>query len=200
MLVGYRSAGCASSISRPPLRPGREFGGLVAGPEQAAVATKMPGQPHTMTETETLCNGRWLRLKRRGRWEFAERVNAGGGVIIVAVTPDDRVLLVEQYRAAIEKKDHRDAGRPGRRSRRQRGRARHRSGAARAARGDRLRSRAHRVPDGRAFIVRHEQRDHGVRARVRSRARACGRRRRDRRHRRARSAARAKPRAGCCRR
>lgn len=65
---------------------------------------KLPGQPLTMTETETLCNGRWLRLKRRGRWEFAERVNAGGGVIIVAVTPDDRVLLVEQYRAAIEKK------------------------------------------------------------------------------------------------
>jgi ADP-ribose pyrophosphatase len=57
-----------------------------------------------MTETETLCNGRWLRLKRRGRWEFAERVNAGGGVIIVAVTPDDRLLFVEQYRAAIESK------------------------------------------------------------------------------------------------
>ncbi len=57
-----------------------------------------------MTETETLCNGKWLRLKRRGRWEFAERVNAGGGVIIVAVTPEDRLLLVEQYRAAIEAK------------------------------------------------------------------------------------------------
>jgi ADP-ribose pyrophosphatase len=55
-----------------------------------------------MTETETLCNGRWLRLRKRGRWEFAERVNAGGGVIIVAVTPDDCLLLVEQYRAAIE--------------------------------------------------------------------------------------------------
>jgi ADP-ribose pyrophosphatase len=60
------------------------------------------GQPLKMTETETLCNGKWLRLKRRGRWEFAERVNAGGGVIIVAVTPEDRLLLVEQYRAAIE--------------------------------------------------------------------------------------------------
>jgi ADP-ribose pyrophosphatase len=57
-----------------------------------------------MTETETLCNGRWLRLKRRGRWEFAERVNAGGGVIIIAVTAEDRLLLVEQYRAAIESK------------------------------------------------------------------------------------------------
>jgi len=47
-----------------------------------------------MTETETLCNGKWLRLKRRGRWEFAERVNAGGAVIIVAVTPEDNLLLV----------------------------------------------------------------------------------------------------------
>ncbi|MGA8277951.1 MAG: NUDIX hydrolase [Rhodanobacteraceae bacterium] len=55
-----------------------------------------------MTETETLCNGTWLRLKRRGRWEFAERTNQGGGVIIVAVTPEDKLLFVEQYRAAIE--------------------------------------------------------------------------------------------------
>jgi ADP-ribose pyrophosphatase len=54
-----------------------------------------------MTETETLCNGKWLRLKRRGRWEFAERTNAGGGVIIIAVTTEDRLLFVEQFRAAI---------------------------------------------------------------------------------------------------
>ena len=55
-----------------------------------------------MTETETLCNGTWLRLKRRGRWEFAERTNPGGGVIIIAVTDEDRILMVEQYRPAIE--------------------------------------------------------------------------------------------------
>ena len=55
-----------------------------------------------MTETVTLCNGTWLRLKRRGRWEFAERTNPGGGVMIIAVTPDDNVLFVEQYRPALE--------------------------------------------------------------------------------------------------
>ncbi len=55
-----------------------------------------------MTETETLCNGKWLRLKRRGRWEYAERTNPGGGVMIIAVTPEDRLLFVEQYRPAIE--------------------------------------------------------------------------------------------------
>jgi len=54
-----------------------------------------------MTETQTLCNGRWLRLMRRGRWEYAERTNPGGGVIIIAVTPQDRILFVEQWREAI---------------------------------------------------------------------------------------------------
>ncbi|HMM67114.1 MAG TPA: NUDIX hydrolase [Dokdonella sp.] len=55
-----------------------------------------------MTETVTLCNGTWLRLKRRGRWEYAERTNPGGGVMIIAVTAEDKVLFVEQYRPALE--------------------------------------------------------------------------------------------------
>ena len=57
-----------------------------------------------MTETETLFNGRWLRLQRRGRWEFAERTNPGGGVIIIALTPDDHILFVEQWREAVRSK------------------------------------------------------------------------------------------------
>ena len=57
-----------------------------------------------MMETETLFNGRWLRLRRRGRWEFAERTNPGGGVIIIAVTPEDRILFVEQWREAVRSK------------------------------------------------------------------------------------------------
>lgn len=55
-----------------------------------------------MTETTTLCNGTYLRLNRRGTWEYAERTNASSAVIIVAVTPEDRVLFVEQYRVPIE--------------------------------------------------------------------------------------------------
>ena len=57
-----------------------------------------------MTETETLFAGRWLRLMRRGRWEFAERTNPGGGVIIVAITPSNCVLFVEQWREAVRGK------------------------------------------------------------------------------------------------
>jgi ADP-ribose pyrophosphatase len=54
-------------------------------------------------EAETLYQGRWLSLRRRGRWEYAERNNPGGAVIILAVTPEDRILFVEQYRVAIQK-------------------------------------------------------------------------------------------------
>jgi ADP-ribose pyrophosphatase len=57
-----------------------------------------------MTETHTLFNGRWLRLRKRGRWEYAERTNPGGGVIIVAVTAEDRIVFVEQWREAVRSK------------------------------------------------------------------------------------------------
>lgn len=50
---------------------------------------------------ETLYEGRWLSLRKRGRWEYAERNNPGGAVIILAVTPTDNVLFVEQYRVSI---------------------------------------------------------------------------------------------------
>jgi len=50
---------------------------------------------------QTLYQGRWLTLRQRGRWEYAERNNPAGAVIILALTPEDKVLFVEQYRVAI---------------------------------------------------------------------------------------------------
>lgn len=51
---------------------------------------------------EILHAGRWLRLVRRGRWESCERVHgAGMAVVILAETPDGRVLFVEQHRVAL---------------------------------------------------------------------------------------------------
>lgn len=52
---------------------------------------------------QVLHSGRWLTLKQRGRWEFVERNNPQGAVIIVAVTPAERVLFVEQYRVPIRR-------------------------------------------------------------------------------------------------
>lgn len=61
----------------------------------------MPG--HAMNEqVETLYDGQWLRMMRRGRWEYAERTHGNGmAVIIVAVTPEDKLLFVEQYRVPL---------------------------------------------------------------------------------------------------
>lgn len=54
---------------------------------------------------ETLYEGQWLRLLRRGHWEYVERTHGGGmAVIIIAVTPGDHVLFVEQYRVPLNQR------------------------------------------------------------------------------------------------
>lgn len=50
---------------------------------------------------ELLGQGSFLRLKRQGIWEYVERTRATSAVVIVAVTPEDRLLLVEQYRPSV---------------------------------------------------------------------------------------------------
>lgn len=48
--------------------------------------------------------GKWLRMKQRGRWEYVERVNPGGAVAMLAVTAENRLLLVEQFRVPIKRR------------------------------------------------------------------------------------------------
>ena len=49
----------------------------------------------------SLCGGRFLELLKEGRWEYVRRVNANGAVMIVAVTEDGELLLVEEYRVPL---------------------------------------------------------------------------------------------------
>lgn len=49
----------------------------------------------------TMCEGKYLRLVKRGHWEYAERTNAGSAVIVIAVTPEDKLLFVEQFRVPM---------------------------------------------------------------------------------------------------
>ena len=50
----------------------------------------------------TLYEGKWLRLVRIGHWESCERTHGQGmAVIVIAVTPADEVLFVEQYRIPL---------------------------------------------------------------------------------------------------
>ena len=52
---------------------------------------------------QTLYEGQWLRLVRIGHWESCERTHAQGmAVIVIAVTPADEVLFVEQFRVPLD--------------------------------------------------------------------------------------------------
>ena len=50
---------------------------------------------------QTLFTGRYLAVVREGHWEYADRVSATGAAIILAVTEDHKLLLVEQYRIPV---------------------------------------------------------------------------------------------------
>jgi ADP-ribose pyrophosphatase len=60
--------------------------------------------PPASDTPEVLHEGRFLRLCKRGRWEYAERTNASSAVIVVALTPDDRIVFVEQFREPIQRR------------------------------------------------------------------------------------------------
>jgi ADP-ribose pyrophosphatase len=49
----------------------------------------------------TLHTGKFLALIKEGRWEYVDRVNATGAAIILAVTVEQNILLVEQYRIPV---------------------------------------------------------------------------------------------------
>ena len=54
-------------------------------------------------DTKTVYEGKWLRMKLRGHWEYAERTNDGGlAVIIIAATPEGNLIFVEQMRVPLD--------------------------------------------------------------------------------------------------
>lgn len=58
---------------------------------------------HTSQTPRVVYEGRYQRMVVRGTWEYSERTHAGGlAAIIVAVTPDDAVLFVEQFRVPLQ--------------------------------------------------------------------------------------------------
>jgi len=49
-----------------------------------------------------MAEGKFLRLISAGHWEYAERNSCTGAVTIVAVTQQEELLLVEQYRIPMQ--------------------------------------------------------------------------------------------------
>ncbi len=53
------------------------------------------------SDKEILWTGKYIRLVRRGRWEFVERINLSGIIAVAAITDDDKIVLVEQFRVPV---------------------------------------------------------------------------------------------------
>jgi ADP-ribose pyrophosphatase len=53
---------------------------------------------------EVLFESKRLRVVERDDWQFVERITAKEAVAIVAVTQDDRVILIEQERKPLQKR------------------------------------------------------------------------------------------------
>lgn len=49
-----------------------------------------------------LYQGKYLHLIREGNWEYVKRINCSGVVAIAAMTPDNKIILVEQFRRPVE--------------------------------------------------------------------------------------------------
>lgn len=49
-------------------------------------------------ERTKLSGGKFIKVMQSGRWEYAQRTNAKAVVVIVALTEDDEILFIEQYR------------------------------------------------------------------------------------------------------
>ena len=56
----------------------------------------------TDNQRRELATGRFLRLVAQSGWEWVERVNASGAAVIAAVTDDQKLILVEQYRIPMQ--------------------------------------------------------------------------------------------------
>ena len=62
----------------------------------------MADHPHSETP-HVVYEGRYQRMVVRGTWEYSERTHPGGlAAIIIAVTPEDKVLFVEQFRIPLQ--------------------------------------------------------------------------------------------------
>lgn len=71
--------------------------------DRTVMSTELdPAEPLPVaSEPEVLYEGRYLQAVRVGRWEYVRRTRSTGVVIIVAVTPEGRLLLVEQPRVPV---------------------------------------------------------------------------------------------------
>jgi ADP-ribose pyrophosphatase len=57
-----------------------------------------------LDDRHILAEGKFMRLVKRGRWEWVERTNCSSAVVIMPVTREKQVVFIEQYRHPLSAK------------------------------------------------------------------------------------------------
>ena len=57
-----------------------------------------------MAHTETLGQGRYLALKKKGPWEYVTRPGIHGAVAMIALTDEKEIILIEQFRPPVDRR------------------------------------------------------------------------------------------------
>ena len=57
--------------------------------------------PH---DPQVLAEGRFLRVLSRSGWEWVERRNTSGAVVVAAVTEEEELVLIDQYRIPLDRR------------------------------------------------------------------------------------------------
>lgn len=73
----------------------------LASPSTAATCDIILPMSSDDSRCQILHKGRFIQLVRNGHWEFAQRIGNSGVVGIIAVTPDERLILVQQHRIPV---------------------------------------------------------------------------------------------------
>ena len=56
------------------------------------------------TDIQVIAEGKYIRLVSRGKWEYTDRKGISGIVGIVAVNDEGKMILVEQFRPAVNRR------------------------------------------------------------------------------------------------
>lgn len=60
--------------------------------------------PDADAPDEVVWQGRFITTRKRGRWEYVSRARGIRAAVILAVDPEDHVILVDQYRVPLGKR------------------------------------------------------------------------------------------------
>jgi ADP-ribose pyrophosphatase len=73
------------------------------GEERQSTCQKKAGRHNLFfMNSQILFEGEHLLFRRRRGWEYVEHRTAKESVMVVALTPDDRIVLVEEFRPAVD--------------------------------------------------------------------------------------------------